>query len=131
MEVLCCLACLSPFALVGFLLYNWGRSRGKSERGYIERAVVIDRAPPHNALETARLREQVDQISRQLRERELPSTQEVERLRGEVRDLALLLHDAKSPQDMQIEHLRSQVQDIRRRLNEPGNNPRQNNSKDA
>ncbi len=66
--------------------------------------------------EIAHMQEQINDLTRQLKNAQQPPDEEVARLRQEIADLTILMSDARSPQNAELAYLRRQVDELTRQL---------------
>lgn len=66
--------------------------------------------------EIAHMQEQINELTRQLKNAQQPPDEEVARLRQEIADLTILMSDATSPQNAELAYLRQQVNELTRQL---------------
>ncbi len=66
--------------------------------------------------EIVHLQEQIDELTRQLKNAQQPTDEKVAQLRQEIADLTILMSDAKSPQNAELAYLRRQIDELTRQL---------------
>lgn len=66
--------------------------------------------------EIVHLQDQINELTRQLKNAQQPPDEEVARLRQEIADLTILMSDAKSPQNAEIAYLRRQINELTQQL---------------